>query len=78
MSWRSHMKALLCALSLLALAVVASKTLAPVTAYNASVVLRIAKTYPSNETSFEIESPWDKGALWDDEAPAYDLWQVRP
>jgi hypothetical protein len=68
------MKALLCALVLLAiLATVATKTLSPVTAYNASVVLHIAKTYPSLETSSEIESTWDKGALWDDEAPAFDL-----
>jgi hypothetical protein len=41
-------------------------------AYNASVVLHIAKTYSSLETSY-----WDKGAFWDDEAPAYDLSQPR-
>jgi hypothetical protein len=76
MSWRSDMKALLCALFLLAiLAVVAG--MPRVTAYNAVVIpiqpVRIAKTYPSIETSFEIETTWDKGALWDDEAPAFDL-----
>jgi hypothetical protein len=74
MTWRSHIKALLCALFLLAiLAVVATKALPPVTAYEASVVVQITKTYPSLEASFELESSWDKGALWDDEAPAFDL-----
>jgi hypothetical protein len=72
------MKALLCALFLLAiLGVVATRTLSPVTAYNAVVIpiqpVRIAKTYPSIKTSFEIETTWDKGALWDDQAPAFDL-----
>jgi hypothetical protein len=36
------------------------------------------KKYPALATSFEFESPWDKGALWDDVAPAYDLSQPTP
>ena len=83
MSWRPQLKALLCALLLLAtLATIAIKTLTPVTANNGSVVsvrpniASKAKRYPGLDTSFEFESHWDKGAFWDDEAPAYDLSQT--
>jgi len=82
MSWRPQMEALLCALLLLAtLATIAIKTLTPVTANNGSVVsdhpnmASKAKRYPALDTSFELESHWDKGAFWDDGAPAYDLSQ---
>ena len=54
---------------------VATNKLTPVIA-SKSITDRptIAKTYPGlTISSFEFESRWDKGALWDDQAPAYDL-----
>ena len=57
---------------------VAIKTLTPVTAKVDSIADRPGissevRTYPGLTTSFEFESPWDNGALWDAAAPAYDL-----
>jgi hypothetical protein len=55
---------------------VATQKLTAVTASDDSITDRptIAKTYPGlTISSFEFESRWDKGALWDDQAPAYDL-----
>ena len=55
---------------------VATQKLTAVTASDDSIADRptIAKTYPGlTISSFEFESRWDKGALWDDQAPAYDL-----
>jgi hypothetical protein len=78
MSRRPQIEALLFAiLMLVTLVAVATKTLTPVTAGNDLIADRptIAGPYPSLPTSFEFESPWDKGALWDDQAPAYDLSQ---
>jgi hypothetical protein len=71
------MKGLLFAVLLLVtLLAVATNKLTPVTANNNSITDRptIAKVYPGlTISSFEFESRWDKGALWDDQAPAYDL-----
>ena len=36
-----------------------------------------ARTYPGLVTLFEFESSWDKGAFWDDLAPAFDLSRPR-
>ena len=62
---------------LLLVALIAVATKKPsVTASNASITDRptIAKAYPGlTISSFELEFRWDKGALWDDQAPAYDL-----
>jgi hypothetical protein len=63
-------------LLLVTLLAVATNELAPVIASNDSTTDRaaIAKTYPGlTISSFEFESRWDKGALWDEQAPAYDL-----
>jgi len=63
-------------LLLVTLLAVATNKLTPVIASNDSITDRppIAKTYPGlTISSFEFESGWDKGALWDDQAPAYDL-----
>ena len=63
-------------LLLVTLLAVATNKLKPVIASNDSTTDRptIAKTYPGIPiSSFEFESRWDKGALWDDQAPAYDL-----
>jgi hypothetical protein len=82
MRWRRQIEALLCVVLLLAtLGMVAIRTLAPVTARDDSVPQTLsskAKAPPERATrftSFEIETPWDKGSFWDDEAPAYDLSQ---
>jgi hypothetical protein len=67
---------LLAVLLLVTLLAVATNKLAPVIASNDSIADRptIAKAYPGLPiSSFEFESRWDKGALWDDQAPAYDL-----
>jgi hypothetical protein len=61
---------------LVALVVVATNGLTPFIASNPAISDRpvIAKAYPGlTISSFEFQSPWDKGALWDDQAPAYDL-----
>ena len=43
---------------------------------NPSKKLPAAQSNPMREPpSFEIPSRWDEGALWDDEAPAYDVSQ---
>ena len=63
-------------LLLVTLLAVATNKLTPVIASNDSITDRptIAKAYPGlTISSFEFESRWDKGALWDDQAPAYDL-----
>jgi hypothetical protein len=63
-------------LLLVTLFAVATNKLTPVIASNASITdsPTIAKAYPGlTISSFEFESRWDKGALWDDQAPAYDL-----
>jgi hypothetical protein len=55
---------------------VAAQKRTAVTASDDSITDRptIARTYPGlTISSFEFESRWDKGALWDDQAPAYDL-----
>jgi len=85
MRWRRQMEALLCAAFLLATFVtVAIRTLAPVTAsvglvlpdqLNTSSKAKAPSGRATRFTSFEIETPWDKGSFWDDEAPAYDLSQ---
>ena len=71
------MKGLLFAVLLLVtLLAVATNKLTPVIASNDSITDRptIAKAYPGlTISSFEFESRWDKGALWDEQAPAYDL-----
>jgi len=79
MSWRPQREGLLFGVLLLVtLFAVAVKTLSPVTASNdSSDRPNIARAYPGLTTSFEFESRWDKGALWDDQAPAYDLSQSR-
>ena len=62
-------------LLLVTLLAVATNKLTPVTA-SKSITNRptITKIYPDlTISSFEFESRWDKGALWDDQAPAYDL-----
>jgi len=64
------------ALLLVTLLAVATNKLKPVIASNDLITDRptIAKAYPGlTISSFEFESRWDKGALWDDQAPAYDL-----
>ena len=77
MSRRPRMDRLLFAVLLLVtLLGVATQKLTAVTASDDSITDRptIAKTYPGlTISSFEFESRWDKGALWDDQAPAYDL-----
>jgi hypothetical protein len=63
-------------LLLVTLLAVATNKLTPVIVGNDSITdrLTIAKAYPAlTISSFEFESRWDKGALWDDQAPAYDL-----
>jgi hypothetical protein len=63
-------------LLLVTLLAVATNKLTPVIASNPSITDRPtnAKAYPGlTISSFEFESRWDKGALWDDQAPAYDL-----
>jgi hypothetical protein len=63
-------------LLLVTLLAVATNKLKPSIASNDLITDRptIAKTYPGlTISSFEFESRWDKGALWDDQAPAYDL-----
>jgi hypothetical protein len=63
-------------LLLVTLLAVATNKLRPVIGSNDSITDRptIAKAYPGlTISSFEFESRWDKGALWDDQAPAYDL-----
>ena len=63
-------------LLLVTLLAVATNKLKPVIAGNDLITDRptIAKAYPGlTISSFEFESRWDKGALWDDQAPAYDL-----
>ena len=63
-------------LLLVTLLAVATNKLTPVIASNDSITYRptIAKAYPGlTISSFEFESRWDKGALWDEQAPAYDL-----
>jgi hypothetical protein len=67
---------LFASLLLVTLLAVATNKLKPVITSNDSITDRpiIAKTYPGlTISSFEFESRWDKGALWDDQAPAYDL-----
>jgi hypothetical protein len=69
------------ALLLVTLLAVATNKLKPVIASNDSTTDRptIAKTYPGIPiSSFEFESRWDKGALWDDQAPPYDLSYSNP
>jgi hypothetical protein len=77
MSRRPRMEGLLFAVLLLVtLLAVATNKLTPVIVSNDSVTDRpaIARAYPGlTISSFEFESRWDKGALWDDQAPAYDL-----
>ena len=77
MSRRPRMEGLLFAVLLLVtLLAVATNKLTPVIASNDSITDRptIAKAYPGlTLSSFEFESRWDKGALWDEQAPAYDL-----
>ena len=63
-------------LLLVTLLAVATNKLTPVIVSNDLVTDRpaIARAYPGlTISSFEFESRWDKGALWDDQAPAYDL-----
>ena len=86
------MEALLCAALLLAtLVTVALKTLTPVitnvsAASNQPNFSNYAKTPSNHATSFNtdtpytgsIESRWDAGSFWDEEAPAYDLTQSAP
>jgi hypothetical protein len=67
---------LLAVLLLMTLLAVVTNKLTPVIARNDSITDHptIAKAYPGLPiSSFEFESRWDKGALWDDQAPAYDL-----
>lgn len=69
-------KRLVAVLLLVTLLAVATNKLTPVTVGNDSITDRptIAKAYPGlTISSFEFDSRWDKGALWDDQAPAYDL-----
>jgi hypothetical protein len=77
MSRRPRMEGLLFAVLLLVtLLAVATNKLTPVVVSNDSITDRpaIARAYPGlTISSFEFESRWDKGALWDDQAPAYDL-----
>ena len=81
MRWRRQIGPLICAVFILlaTVAMFALKTLTPVVASRASV--------PSNEPNLssqteeasrpaypsELQTPWDKGSLWDDEATVYDL-----
>jgi hypothetical protein len=77
MSRRPRMEGLFFAILLLVtLLAVATNKLTPVIASNVAITdrLAVAKAYPGlTISSFEFESRWDKGALWDDQAPAYDL-----
>jgi len=78
MSKRPRMEGLLFAVLLLVtFLALATNKLTPVIASNDSITDRAtiaAKAYPGPTiSSFEFESRWDKGALWDDQAPAYDL-----
>ena len=86
MQWRHQIGALIGALILLAtLVTVAVRSLPTVAAGDASMSSQLnfsnqAKA-TSNVTSFEVDTPymgtletrWDAGALWDDEAPVFDL-----
>jgi hypothetical protein len=88
MQWRDQLGALLGALVLLTiLLTVVARSLAPVTAGDASMrpgqpaFSSQTKTTFNYATPFEIdtpytgsiESPWDAGSLWDEGAPYYDL-----
>lgn len=87
MQWRHQVGALLCALVLLTiLFAIGVRSLAPVRAGNSmrpspTSISSQAKATFNPATSLEIdipslgsfETPWDAGALWDDEAPAYEL-----
>ena len=88
MQWRQQMGALLGAVVLLTMLLMvvatsrapgtAGETLTPPSQPNFS---NQAKTTSDQAASFEIdipstgsiETPWDTGSLWDDEAPTYDL-----
>jgi hypothetical protein len=86
MQWRHQMGALLGAVVLITI-LVAVRSLAPVTAGDASMrssqpnFSSQAKTTSKRAISSEIdipytgsiESPWDTGSFWDEEAPAYEL-----
>ena len=88
MQWRRQMVVLLGAVVLLVLLLtVAARSLAPVTAgetltlHSQPNFSNQAKTTSNQAASFEIdipiyrfiETPWDEGGLWDEEARAYDL-----
>jgi hypothetical protein len=88
MQWRHQMGALVIALVLLTiLLAVAVSSFAPVTADDTSIRPRQptfssqAKTTFNRAPAFEIDipytgsidTPWDTGSLWDEQAPAYDL-----
>jgi hypothetical protein len=90
MSWRLQMQWLLCVIFLVTTVImVVSAILPPVEASGLtdseqSNISSRAKM-PSNLThSLEfdfpapgsIETPWDAGAIWDEEAPAYDVTQT--
>jgi hypothetical protein len=83
MFWRHQIEAFICAVFILiaTVALFALKTPTPVVANRGSMPSdEPNRSSQSKETSrpaesFEIETSWNKGSLWDDEAPAYDLSQ---
>jgi hypothetical protein len=83
MRWRRQIGPLICAVFILlaTVAMFALKTPTPVVASRGSMPSdEPNRSSQSKETSrpaesFEIDTSWDKGSLWDDEAPAYDLSQ---
>jgi hypothetical protein len=80
MRWRRQIGPLICAVFIL-LATVAmfALTLTPVVPSRASVPSKEPNLSSQTEEASspigpsELQTPWDKGSLWDDEATAYDL-----
>jgi hypothetical protein len=81
MRWRRQIGPLICAVFILlvTVAMFALKTLTPVVASRASVPSREPNLSSQTEEASspagpsELQTPWDKGSLWDDEATVYDL-----
>jgi hypothetical protein len=81
MRWGRQLGPVICAvvIVLATVAMFALKTLTPVVASRASVPSNEPKISSQAEVAYrpvdssELQTPWDKGSLWDDEATAHDL-----
>jgi hypothetical protein len=85
MHWRRQFEALICAVFILLAAVgmIALKTETTIDSYlgpdhfGSGELLKPTNKPGNPDARFEIESRWDKGSIWDDEATAYDLAASR-